>query len=147
MFIRIQFVLTGVYYSDDKMLQGRIFSYADTQRYRLGANYLMLPANAPKNAHHNNHHEGAMNFMHRDEEVQSYLLLIHFADDAPYSLLLVVNLADEPDREYLDQVYLHVSCIPADSKSCACSCLEEPHPLSIAFVPDPCYNSCLLLLV
>lgn len=60
---------TGVYYSDDKMFQGRVFSYADAQRYRLGANYLMLPVNAPKNAHHNNHHDGAMNFMHRDEEV------------------------------------------------------------------------------
>mmetsp|Transcript_2711 Transcript_2711/g.8022 ORF Transcript_2711/g.8022 Transcript_2711/m.8022 type:complete len:493 (+) Transcript_2711:157-1635(+) len=65
-------IVPGVYYSDDKMLQGRIFSYADTQRYRLGANYLMLPANAPKNAHHNNHHEGAMNFMHRDEEVNYF---------------------------------------------------------------------------
>ena len=51
------------------MLQTRIFSYADTQRYRLGPNYLMLPVNAPKNVHHNNHHDGVMNFMHRDEEV------------------------------------------------------------------------------
>ncbi len=59
----------GIYYSDDKMLQGRIFSYSDTQRYRLGPNYLMLPVNAPKCPHHNNHHEGLMNFMHRDEEV------------------------------------------------------------------------------
>ena len=59
----------GIGYSDDKMLQTRIFSYADTQRYRLGPNYLMLPVNAPKNVHHNNHHDGVMNFMHRDEEV------------------------------------------------------------------------------
>lgn len=62
-------VVPGVYYSDDKLLQTRIFSYADTQRHRLGPNYLQLPANAPKCAHHNNHHEGFMNFMHRDEEV------------------------------------------------------------------------------
>ena len=61
--------LAGIGYSDDKMLQTRIFSYADTQRYRLGPNYLMLPVNAPKNVHHNNHHDGVMNFMHRDEEV------------------------------------------------------------------------------
>lgn len=60
----------GIGYSDDKMLQTRIFSYADTQRYRLGPNYLMLPVNAPKNVHHNNHHDGVMNFMHRDEEVR-----------------------------------------------------------------------------
>ena len=63
------FALAGIGYSDDKMLQTRIFSYADTQRYRLGPNYLMLPVNAPKNVHHNNHHDGVMNFMHRDEEV------------------------------------------------------------------------------
>ncbi|KAG6400195.1 hypothetical protein SASPL_137020 [Salvia splendens] len=65
-------VVPGVYYSDDKLLQTRIFSYSDTQRHRLGPNYLMLPANAPKTAHHNNHHEGFMNFMHRDEEVNYF---------------------------------------------------------------------------
>ena len=30
------------------MLQGRLFSYADAQRYRLGANYHQIPVNAPK---------------------------------------------------------------------------------------------------
>ncbi|CAK9869503.1 unnamed protein product [Sphagnum jensenii] len=65
-------VVPGVYYTDDKLLQTRIFSYADTQRHRLGPNYLMLPVNAPKCAHHNNHHEGFMNFMHRDEEVNYF---------------------------------------------------------------------------
>ena len=63
-------IVPGIGYSDDKMLQTRIFSYADSQRHRLGPNYLLLPANAPKSAHHNNHHEGFMNFMHRDEEVR-----------------------------------------------------------------------------
>ena len=61
--------VTGIGYSDDKLLQTRIFSYADTQRHRLGPNYLLLPVNAPKCPHHNNHHDGFMNFMHRDEEV------------------------------------------------------------------------------
>ncbi|KAI8015503.1 Catalase isozyme 1 [Camellia lanceoleosa] len=65
-------VVPGIYYSDDKLLQTRIFSYADTQRHRLGPNYLQLPANAPKCANHNNHHEGFMNFMHRDEEVNYF---------------------------------------------------------------------------
>ncbi|XP_042376220.1 catalase isozyme 2-like [Zingiber officinale] len=65
-------IVPGIYYSDDKLLQTRIFSYADTQRHRLGPNYLMLPANAPKCAHHNNHHEGFMNFMHRDDEVNYF---------------------------------------------------------------------------
>ena len=61
----------GIGYSDDKLLQTRIFSYADTQRHRLGPNYLLLPVNAPKCPHHNNHHDGFMNFMHRDEEVSA----------------------------------------------------------------------------
>ncbi len=69
----------GIGYSDDKMLQTRIFSYADTQRYRLGPNYLMLPVNAPKNVHHNNHHDGVMNFMHRDEEVSSFTNLLLYS--------------------------------------------------------------------
>ena len=60
----------GIGYSDDKLLQTRIFSYADTQRHRLGPNYLLLPANMPKCPFHNNHHDGFMNFMHRDEEVR-----------------------------------------------------------------------------
>jgi catalase len=65
-------IVPGIGYSDDKLLQSRIFSYADTQRHRLGPNYLMLPPNAPKSAHHNNHHEGFMNFLHRDEEVNYF---------------------------------------------------------------------------
>jgi catalase len=65
-------MVPGIHYSDDKMLQGRIFAYGDTQRHRLGPNYLQLPVNAPKCAHHNNHHEGHMNFMHRDEEVNYF---------------------------------------------------------------------------
>ncbi|RWW61524.1 hypothetical protein BHE74_00031416 [Ensete ventricosum] len=70
-------VVPGVYYSDDKLLQTRIFSYSDTQRHRLGPNYLMLPVNAPKCAHHNNHYDGFMNFAHRDEEVVSYYSNLH----------------------------------------------------------------------
>ena len=65
-------VVPGIHYSDDKLLQTRVFSYADTQRHRLGPNYLQLPANAPKCAHHNNHHDGFMNFMHRDSEVNYF---------------------------------------------------------------------------
>jgi hypothetical protein len=62
-----------VHYSDDKLLQTRIFSYQDTQRHRLGGNYLLLPVNAPKCAHHNNHHDGFMNVMQRTEEVGGWV--------------------------------------------------------------------------
>lgn len=42
-------LVDGMDFSDDKLLQGRTFSYSDTQRYRIGANYLQLPINQPKN--------------------------------------------------------------------------------------------------
>jgi len=65
-------IVPGIAYSEDKLLQARIFSYADAQRHRLGPNYLLLPVNAPRALHHNNHHDGLMNFMHRDEEVNYF---------------------------------------------------------------------------
>jgi catalase len=43
-------LVDGLDFSDDKMLLGRTFSYSDTQRYRVGPNYLQLPVNHPKNA-------------------------------------------------------------------------------------------------
>ena len=76
-------IVPGVYYSDDKLLQTRIFSYSDTQRHRLGPNYLLLPANAPKCSHHNNHYDGLMNFMHRDEEVDYFPSRFDPAKHAP----------------------------------------------------------------
>jgi catalase len=41
-------LVDGIDFSDDKMLQGRTLSYSDTQRYRVGPNYLQLPINAPR---------------------------------------------------------------------------------------------------
>jgi catalase len=40
-------IVPGITFSPDKMLQARIFSYPDAQRYRLGANYATLPVNCP----------------------------------------------------------------------------------------------------
>ena len=59
--------------SDDKLLQSRVFAYSDAQRYRLGANYQLLPVNAPKCPYRNNHYEGTMNITQRDEEVHHLL--------------------------------------------------------------------------
>ena len=51
----------GIGFSPDKMLQGRLFSYGDTQRYRLGVNHHQIPVNAPKCPFHNSfHRDGAM---------------------------------------------------------------------------------------
>jgi catalase len=53
-------LVDGLDFSDDKMLIGRTFSYSDTQRYRVGANYLQLPVNAPVAQVHTNQADGEM---------------------------------------------------------------------------------------
>lgn len=53
-------LVDGLEFSDDKMLQGRTFSYSDTQRYRVGPNYLQLPINAPKKHVATNQRDGQM---------------------------------------------------------------------------------------
>ncbi|WP_433586833.1 catalase [Providencia alcalifaciens] len=53
-------IVPGIGFSPDKMLQGRLFSYGDTQRYRLGINHYQIPVNAPRCPFHNYHRDGAM---------------------------------------------------------------------------------------
>ena len=55
-------IVPGVGHSPDKMLQARIFSYADAQRYRLGANYQQLPVNAPRCPVFSYQRDGAMRY-------------------------------------------------------------------------------------
>ncbi len=53
-------VVPGVSFSPDKMLQGRLFSYGDAHRYRLGVNHHQIPVNGAKCPFHNYHRDGAM---------------------------------------------------------------------------------------
>lgn len=54
-------IVPGVGFSPDKVLQARIFSYADAHRYRIGSNYQQLPVNQPKGCPvHSYHRDGAM---------------------------------------------------------------------------------------
>ncbi len=56
-------VVPGISFSPDKMLQARIFAYADAHRYRLGVNYESLPVNRPRAAEVNNYQrDGHMRF-------------------------------------------------------------------------------------
>jgi len=55
-------MVPGIGPSPDKMLQFRIFSYADAHRYRLGVNYESLPVNAPRCPVHTYHRDGLMRF-------------------------------------------------------------------------------------
>lgn len=53
-------VIPGIGLSPDKMLQARLFSYGDAQRYRLGVNFNRIPVNAPTCPFHSYHRDGAM---------------------------------------------------------------------------------------
>jgi catalase len=55
-------IVPGLGYSPDKMLQGRLISYPDAHRYRLGVNYNLLPVNSPKCPYANYHRDGTMQF-------------------------------------------------------------------------------------
>ncbi|HCO25233.1 MAG TPA: catalase, partial [Gimesia maris] len=52
----------GIGFSPDKMLQARVFSYADAHRHRIGTHYDALPVNEPKCPVHHYHKDGAMHF-------------------------------------------------------------------------------------
>jgi catalase len=55
-------LVDGIDFSDDKMLVGRTFSYSDTQRHRVGANYLQLPVNQPLVRPATNQRDGQMTY-------------------------------------------------------------------------------------
>lgn len=60
-------LVDGLDFSDDKMLVGRTFSYSDTQRYRVGPNYLQLPVNQAKNAEVATNQSGGQMSFHTDD--------------------------------------------------------------------------------
>ena len=62
-------MVPGIGPSPDKMLLGRLFSYPDTHRYRIGPNYLQLPINAPKAAVHSYNKDGAMAYRNAPDPV------------------------------------------------------------------------------
>jgi len=53
-------IVPGIGFSPDKMLQGRLFSYGDAQRYRLGVNHHLIPVNRPRCPFHSYHRDGSM---------------------------------------------------------------------------------------
>ncbi len=84
----------GIAASPDKMLLGRLFSYADAHRYRIGTNYTQLPVNAPKCPVNSYSKEGAMRYAWNDPSIPVYAPNSHggpladaatFADSAGWS--------------------------------------------------------------
>jgi catalase len=60
-------LVPGIGPSPDKMLLGRMFSYPDAHRYRIGTNYLQLPVNAPRAEVHSYNKDGSMRYRHNGD--------------------------------------------------------------------------------
>jgi catalase len=61
-------MVPGIGPSPDKMLLGRLFSYPDTHRHRIGVNYLQLPVNQPQVEVHSYNKDGAMRYRHNGNQ-------------------------------------------------------------------------------
>jgi catalase len=62
-------LVPGIEPSEDKLLQGRLFSYFDTQRYRIGANFQALPVNAPKVKVNSHNQDGTLSNRQKASDV------------------------------------------------------------------------------
>ncbi len=65
-------IVPGIGFSPDKMLLGRVFSYADAQRYRIGANHAQLPVNAARNEVRSYSKDGNMAYSFNDSATPVY---------------------------------------------------------------------------
>lgn len=65
-------LVPGIDISNDRVLQGRVFPYGDTQRYRIGTNYLELPVNMPRTPVNNKMQDGPMRIRF-SEDIANYL--------------------------------------------------------------------------
>lgn len=81
--------VAGIGFSPDKMLQGRLFSYPDTQRYRLGVNYNSLPINRPIVDVNNGYRNGSMRFDANGADTPNY-------EPSHFQVPTQTNIADEP---------------------------------------------------
>jgi catalase len=88
-------LVDGLDFSDDKMLVGRTFSYSDTQRYRVGTNYLQLPVNAPKN--------GVPSTNLRDGEMAYYVDQSGENPSVNYEPSITGGLAESPKPGHVEQ--------------------------------------------
>ncbi|MFJ4029793.1 catalase [Paenarthrobacter sp. NPDC089989] len=62
----------GIAASPDKMLQARIFSYADAHRYRVGTNHAQIPVNQPKSPVHNYSQDGQGRYLFNSPSTPVY---------------------------------------------------------------------------
>ena len=102
-------LVDGMDFSDDKMLQGRTFSYSDTQRYRVGANYLQLPVNAPKAPVRTNQHRGQMDMRNPKESGEN--------PHINYEPSMLGGYKDANQESIITPTYLQCGCYECTNRS------------------------------
>ncbi|WP_159980560.1 MULTISPECIES: catalase [unclassified Novosphingobium] len=114
-------MVPGVEASPDRMLQGRLFSYSDTQRYRIGANVMDLPVNRPRVPVVNNYQDGQLDAATGKVEVNYFPSVAQgkSVDPAfaptPYKIDAIVQTAPISKTEPFDQAGMfYRSLKPAD---------------------------------
>ncbi|RKG77872.1 catalase [Corallococcus terminator] len=93
----------GIEPSEDRLLQGRLFSYADTQRYRIGANYLQLAVNHAKSNVNNNSQAGALNASNTKSDVNYEPSITKETQDTPAALLSNAPLTGTTQQKAIDK--------------------------------------------
>jgi len=93
-------MIPGIEPSPDKMLQGRLFSYTDTQRYRLGPNYAQIPVNCPMARPHTYTRDGAMSVEKHSGAAPNYFPnSFNGAHEAPEGVASVYKVSGDVHRE------------------------------------------------
>lgn len=116
-------MVPGIEPSPDRMLQGRLFSYADTQRYRVGANVMSLPVNRPRVPVVNNNQDGVLNSSGRDSSVNYFPSAIapkvtadEFRNSA-YTVNAVVDSKPISKTNNFEQAGIFYRSLPAAEKA------------------------------
>jgi catalase len=92
-------LVPGIEPSEDRMLQGRLFAYADTQMYRIGANYNSLPINRPLVDVANEDQDGAMNASGRKGDVNYEPSGVHEVAEDPQAKSVRMALAGTTQQQ------------------------------------------------
>jgi catalase len=96
-------MVPGIEPSEDRMLQGRLFAYADTQMYRLGANYNGLPVNRPLVAVDNEDQDGAMNSSGRKGATNYEPSGIHEVAEDPQAKAVLAALSGTTQQQAISK--------------------------------------------
>lgn len=109
-------VVPGVGLSPDRMLQGRVFAYADAHRYRIGTNHQQLPVNAPRCPYQHYQRDGAMRFDGNggsapNYEPNSYADAPKQAPEYAEPALSLAGAADRYDHRSDDDYFSHAGAL------------------------------------